>query len=132
MKNSRPFPLRLIALAEWLMILPATLLLTTAAFRMLQTAQYEPAHTSWLIFNWTATHISRLGAGILFLGMPAVVAIAGCIALLSRWRADQELRNDATGTIAIFRRRGAIILLMAATMLALTVLVLAVAHVIAD
>jgi hypothetical protein len=132
MKTSRPFPLRLIALGEWLMILPAALLLTTAALRMLQPAQYEPAHTSWLIFNWTATHISRLGAGILFLGMPAVVAIAGSIALLSRWRADQDLRNDATVTILIFRRRGAIILLMAATMLAVTVLVLAVAHVIAE
>jgi hypothetical protein len=105
MKGSAPFPLRLIALGEWLMILPATLLLTTAALRMLQPAQYEPAHTSWLVFNWSATHISRLSAGVLFLGLPGLVALTGCGALLSSWRADQDLRNDVTEAIAIFRRR---------------------------
>ena len=132
MKTLRPFPLRLIAFGEWLMILPATLLLATAALRMLQPAQHEPAHTSWLVFNWTTAHISRLGAGILFLAMPAVVAIAGCIALWRAWHTDQELRSDGSAIAAILQRRGTIFVLMTATLLAAAVLALVVAHVITD
>jgi hypothetical protein len=132
MKTLRSFPLRLIALGEWLMILPAILLMAAATLRLLQPAQYEPAHTSMLIFNWTTTHISRLGAGILFLGMPAVVAMAGCVALWKVWHTDQGLRNDATAVVAILRRRGAVFVLMTATLLGAAVLALVTAHIITD
>jgi len=74
--------LRAIAIREWLMVLPATVLLAAAALRTFQPRQYEPARTSWIIFEWTMTHISRLGAAILFIGMPGVVVAAGCAALL--------------------------------------------------
>jgi len=60
------FRLRAIAIWEWLMILPATLLLAAAALRMLQPRQYEPARTSWIIFEWTMTHVSRLVAAVPF------------------------------------------------------------------
>jgi len=40
------FQLRAIAIWEWLMVLPATLLLAAAALRTLQPRQYEPARTS--------------------------------------------------------------------------------------
>jgi len=132
MKVWKLVSLRLIALGEWLLILPASALLAIAALRLLQPPQYEPAHTSWLIFDWTTTHISRLGAAILFLGMPGVVAIAGCATLLRTWSADEELRNDATELAAILRRRGATFVVATATLLAAAVLALVVGHVITD
>src|SRR6266513_1928440 len=95
------FQLRAIAIWEWLMVLPATLLLAAAALRTLQPRQYEPAHTSWIIFEWAMTHVSRLAAAVLFIGMPGVVVAAGCAALLQNWRKDQALRNDMTMTVAI-------------------------------
>ena len=100
------------------MVLPATVLFAAAALRMLQPRQYEPARTSWIIFEWTMTHVSRLGAAILFIGMPGVVAAAGCAALLRNWHQDQTLRHDATTTIAILRRHFAFGLLVAAVLLA--------------
>lgn len=50
----RPFRLLLVALGEWLMVLPATVLLAAAALRLLQPRQHEPARTScwplWLYY----------------------------------------------------------------------------------
>ena len=63
--------LRALAIWEWLMVLPASVLLAAAALRLLQSRQYELARTSWIIFEWTVTHVSRLGAAILFIGMLA-------------------------------------------------------------
>ena len=132
MKTLRPSPLRLLALGEWLMILPAILLRAAAALRLLQPVQYEPAHTSWLIFNWTTTHVSRLGAGILFLGMPAIVAITGGVALWKVWHTDQDLRNDAAAVVGILKRRGAVLVMTTVTLLAAAVLAIVAAHVITD
>jgi|SRR5437016_8851386 len=126
------FRLRTIAIWEWLMILPATLLLTAATLRTLQPRQYEPARTSWIIFEWTMTHVSRLGAVILFIGMPGVVVAAGCAALLRNWRKDQALRNDVTMTVAIVRRHFAFGLLTAAVLLAGTILTAVAVHMVTD
>jgi len=130
--SSNAFRLALLAIGEWLMVLPATLLLAAAALRSLQPPQHEPARTSWIIFEWTAAHVSRLGAALLFLGMPGIVAIVGCAALLRIWRTDQALRQDAIAALATFRRRLAVIFLTAATLLAGAVLTLVVVHVITD
>lgn len=132
MKTWKPFSLRLIAVGEWLLVLPASLLLAIAALRMLVPAQFEPGRTSWLIFNWSTAHISRLGAAILFLGMPSVVLFAGCVALWKQWRTDQDLRDDAAFVAAFVWRRGAFLIVTAATLLAAAVLTLVVGHVITD
>jgi len=132
MQLSKPFRLPIVAIGEWLMVLPATVFLAAAALRLLQPRQFEPAHTSWLIFEWTSTHISRLGAAMLFLGMPGVVVIVGCATLLRIWREDQALRHDAILGLTIFRRHLAIGLLTAATLLAAAILTFAVAHLVTD
>jgi len=124
--------LRAIAIGEWLMVLPATVLLAAAALRTLQPRQYEPARTSWIIFEWTMTHVSRLGPVILFIGMPGVVVAAGCAALPRNWRKDQALRNDVTMTVAIVRRHFALGLLTAAVVLAGTILAAVAVHMITD
>jgi hypothetical protein len=132
MRLSRLFRLPIVAFGEWLMILPATVFLGTAALRVLQPRQYEPAHTSWIIFEWTTMHITRLGAGILFIGLPGLVAIVGCATMLRTWREDSALRHDTADALAIFRRQRAIILAMAAMLLAGVVLVFVIAHIVTD
>ena len=128
----KPFRLPMFAISEWIMVLPATVFLAVAALRLLQPRQYQPARTSWVIFEWTTTHISRLGAAILFLGMPALVVVAGCGALFRLWREDQALRSDVVLGLTVFRRHLATVLLAVATLLGVTILALAVAHVITD
>jgi hypothetical protein len=132
MQLSKPTRLPIIAMADWLMVLPAAVFLTAAALRLLQPRQYEPAHTSWLIFDWTTTHISRLGAAVLFIGMPSIVVLAGCVTLLQTWREDQALRHDATVALTIFRRHLTIGLLTTATLLAAAIFTFAVAHLVTD
>jgi hypothetical protein len=132
MQLSKPFRLPILAISEWLMVLPATVFLAVASLRLLQPRQYQPARTSWIIFEWTTTHISRLGAALLFLGMPGLVVVAGCGALLRMWREDQTLRHDAVLGLTVFRRHLATGFLAVATMLGATILALAVAHLITD
>ena len=114
------------------MVLPATILLAVAALRLLQPPQYQPAQISLAIFQWTTTHISHLGAAVLFLGMPGLVAVAGCSALPRIWRADQVLRQDVGLGLAIIRRNLSTIFLAIATVLGATILALAVAHLFTD
>ncbi len=126
------FRLPLVAVCEWLIVLPATLLLAAAALRMLQPRQYEPARTSWILLEWTATHVSRPGAAMLFIGMPAVVVAAGCSTLLRKCWQDQTLRHDARMMLGILRRRLAFGVLTVAVLLAGTILAAVVAHIITD
>jgi hypothetical protein len=132
MRLSRLFRLPIVAVGEWLMVLPATVFLGAAALRVLQPRQYEPARTSWIIVEWTTTHISRLGAGTLFIGLPGLVTIVGCATLLRTWREDSALRHDVADTLAIFRRQRTIIPAMAAMLVAAVILVFAVLHVVTD
>ncbi len=127
-----PFGLPVVAICEWLMILPATVFLAAAALRMLQPREFEPARTSWIIFEWAATHISRFGAVILFLGLPGIAVVAGCATLLRKWRRDGALRHDMAMTLAILRRHLAIGLLAAAVLLAGTILTAVAVHVVTD
>jgi hypothetical protein len=131
-KTLKPSRFTIVAIGEWAMVLPATVLVAAATLRLLQPRQYEPARTSWVILQWTTTHISRLGAAMLFIGMPGIVATAGCATLLLVWREDEALRHDAVLALTILRRRLAIGLLTAATLLAGTILLLAVVHVVTD
>ncbi|HLV95179.1 MAG TPA: hypothetical protein VKS44_08295 [Candidatus Acidoferrales bacterium] len=130
MQSLKPSRMSFLALSEWVMVLPATVFLTAAALRQLQPRQYEPSHTSWLIFEWTMTHISQTSAAVLFMGLPAVAIILGCVVLLQNWREDQVLRDDVKLALGIFRQHAVIGLLTVATVLAGAILAAAVAHVI--
>ena len=82
MRFSKPSPI--FALGQCLFVLPATIFLTAAALRLLQPRQYQPAFTSWIIFDWTTTHVSHLGAAILFIALPAVGAMSGACCCWAR------------------------------------------------
>jgi hypothetical protein len=132
MQPSKSFRLPMLAISEWVMVMPATVFLAVAALRLLQPRQYQPARASWVIFEWTTTHISRLGAAMLFLAMPGLVVVAGCSALLRMWREDQALRHDIVFGLTVFRRHLATGFLAVATLLGGAILALAVAHLITD
>jgi hypothetical protein len=129
---SRLFRLPMLAAFQWLMVLPATIFLGAAALRLLQPRQYEPARIGWAITEWATTHVSRLGAGILFIGLPGLVAIAGGTMLIETWRRDQGLRQDVAEVLALLRRQEVIAVLTTATLLAGAILVFAIAHVLTD
>ena len=132
MQGSNPHRMPVLAVAEWLITLPATLLLAAAALRLLQPRQYEPSRTAWAVFEWSSAHISRLGAGVLFLLLPAVAAILGCMALFRLWHQDQGFRQDILVAWDLFRRRSALVLMSVATLLAGCIVCLTLVHMITD
>jgi hypothetical protein len=133
MKNpASSFRLFAVAASEWLLVLPATLLLSAAALRLLQPQQHEPARTSWAIFTWAATHISHAGAGALFIGLPLIAVVMGCAMLSALWRTSETLRQDAAAALATLRRNLAIVLLGTGTLLASAILAAVLAHIITD
>src|SRR5260370_32968668 len=89
------FRLPVVAIFEWLRVLPGTVWLAASALRMVQPRQYEPARTSWLISEWTVAHVWRLGAATLVVGVPAVVFAVGCAALLPSWSPDLAVGRGA-------------------------------------
>jgi hypothetical protein len=130
--TSGRFVLPVFTTFEWLMVLPAAVFLFAAAFRGLQPVQYEPARTCAAIVAWTVAHVSKLGAAILFLGMPGAVVLAGCATLLGKWRKDSRLRQDSAMTFAILCRHFWVGLLTAAVLLAGAVLAAVAVHNITD
>ncbi len=127
----RSAPLLFAALGECLRLLPATLLLTAGALRLLQPAQVEPAHTFWIIFEWAHTHITRLHAAVIVIVLPAAALIAGSALLLREWRRNDTLRQDVAGALAILRQQTGSFLLAADVMVAAGILALVIDHFIA-
>jgi len=131
MPSPKRLPFVIFALGEWLMVLPATVLLTAGALRLAQPRLYEPAHTSWMLYEWTE-HMPRLWAGVLFIGIPAFVTLAGFLKLLRIWREDHELRREIVAGIEILRHQSVVLLLGAATLLSGAILILVVGHILTD
>src|SRR5260370_14266572 len=109
--SSTPLKLSFVAAAEWLLVLPATLLLAAAALRQMQPAQHEPARTISMLLNWAVPHISRSCAALLFIGFPGIVALAGCVMLVRLWRGDETLRQDGPTALARLRRHRVVCIL---------------------
>jgi hypothetical protein len=132
MQSPKPSRMSFLALSEWVMVLPATVFLAAAALRQLQPRQYEPSHTSWLIFEWTIQHVSNLGAAILFNGLPGLAVIIGCAVILQTWRKDESFRQDLMAALEAFRRHIVIAFVVAATALAGAIFVFAFVHILTD
>lgn len=121
-----------LAISEWLLVLPATLLLAAAVLRQLQPRQLEPGRIAWAIFEWTTTHISQAGAAWLFLVLPAVAAVAGCVGLMLVWRKSESLRQDAVAVFSSLRRSVSVAILGIGTLLAGAILAAVIVHIITD
>lgn len=124
--------LSVLAISEWLLILPAMLLLAAATLRQLQPRQFEPARTSWAVFEWATTHVSRAGAAWLFLALPALALVAGCAGLILAWRRSEALRQDTVAALTSLRRHLCVATLGTGTLLAGAILAAVVIHIITD
>jgi hypothetical protein len=119
------------AFAATLLVLPAVVLLASAAVRLMQPVQYQPAHAADVIFNWFAT----LHAGPLVLGVGPILALG--LGLLATWRrlsSDADLRKDLSVFSAVsgrLLRRPALVAGLFAVLGSLAVLLVVVDHAIA-
>ena len=120
----------LMAVAGWLMVLPASFFLAVGVFRQLQPSQTQPGSAGWTVFEWARTHVSHLDVAVMFLGLPAVALIVGGIALRGEWRGNEALRRDAAGAFAILWRELGTVFLAAAVLVAAGILTFAVNHLI--
>lgn len=120
----------LLAAGEWLMILPAAIFLAVTALRQMQPAQFEPAHTSWVIFNWATTHVTRFDAAVIFLVLPAAVVLAGLIGLLWAFSQNESFRRDLAEGFRILRANFAAWVVAAATVLGGAILAAVIVHLI--
>jgi hypothetical protein len=118
--------------AEWLMVLPGAALFMMAILRQLQPRTHEPSRTIWLISDWAVSQISRAGAAVIFLGLPALACSIAGIALSRAWRRDPQLRQDVTGAVRIVRRNFAVAVLASAAIVAAAILAASVVHIITD
>ena len=130
--SARPAKLLALAVSEWLLVLPAAVLLLAAALRLAQPREYEPARSSWVIFEWAVAHISHAGAGLLFIGLPGVAVFLGLLALSLVWRRNDVLRQDVGAALGALRRHFAVLFLGTGTVVAGVILAAVVAHLITD
>jgi hypothetical protein len=131
-QQSGLFRLPVVAVCEWLLVLPATVLLAAAALRTLQPGENEPARIIGTFLERTVTHVSRFEAAILFIAMPGAVFVTGFAALLRKWRQDPALRHDWGMMFGVLRRHLVFGLLTAAVLLAGTILAAVAVHLITD
>jgi cytochrome b561 len=125
MKSIKPS----VAVAELLLIFPATLFMASLVVRSLQPTQYEPAHTAQRIVDWYA-HSVHIGLWVLLIAFPLIVLAIGCITLLRAWNSNPELRDATHQTLAALRAHLATLLVTAATVAAGVILAIVALHMI--
>jgi hypothetical protein len=121
-----------LAVTECLIVLPAIITLSVSAVRFMQPRQHEPAHTSWLVFDWMTRHLNSNAAATIFLLFPAIALATGSTVLLRSWQQDDLLRWDAIALLAVLRRNLHMLLLIAGMVAGGTILTAAVIHMITD
>ena len=89
------------ALAAALLVLPALVLLASAAVRLMQPLQYQPAGAADTIFNWLVS--LHAGAFVLVAG-PVLALVLGLLALWRRLAGDPDLRTDVGTFLAVSGR----------------------------
>ncbi len=122
--------LGLTATTASLLVLPAAALIALAILRHLQPAQFEPARTATVLFDWFSQWTSPPLAAVLFLLLPLVALTMGVAMLARYWRATPSLRADALTVAVVVRRNLAAIVLAAMTMAAAGILAASLWHVI--
>ena len=119
-----------LAVTECLIVLPAVFALGVSAMRFMQPHRYEPAPTSWLVFDCMTRHVNSHGAATIFVLFPAIAFATGSTVLLRSWQQDDLLRWDAIALLAVLRRNLHMLLLIAGMVAGGTILAAAVLHII--
>lgn len=122
---------RFIAALELLLVFPAVLFMTSLFARSIQPVEYEPAHTAARIVDWYASS-TRVGLWVCLMALPFAVLVIGSVALIRRWRGDEEMRDATLKMLALVRSRASILLVAAATCAAGCILAIVAVHVLTD
>jgi hypothetical protein len=122
---------RILAMTEFLLVLPAMLFMTSLFVRNLQPQQYEPARSAGRLVEWYSAR-PILCLGIFLIALPLTVFMIGCITLLRSWRSDAKLRQASMETFAAVRANLAALAIAAATVVAAGILAVVALHVITD
>jgi hypothetical protein len=122
-----------LALTECLMVTPAVFAISLSAMRLLQPRQNEPAHTSWVVFDWITRHLDSVrAAATIFLLFPAIALATGTTVLVRSWQRDDLLRWDTIALLVVLRRNFHMLILIAGMAAGGTILMAAVVHMITD
>ncbi len=119
------------AFAATLLVLPAFVLLASAAVRLMQPVQYQPARAADTIFNWFA---SLHADSFVFVAGPSLALALGLLVLWRRVGGDADLRTDVGTFLAVsgrLVRRPALVAGMFAVVGSLAVLLVVADHAIA-
>ena len=122
---------RILAATELLLVLPATLFMTSLFVRNLQPHQYEPARRAGRLVEWYAAR-PFLCLDVFHIAMPLIVFTVGCATLLRSWRSDSKFRQTAIETLAAVRAHLATVAIACATVVAGGILAVVAIHVITD
>jgi hypothetical protein len=122
---------RVLAAAELLLVLPASLFMTALFVRNLQPAPYEPAQTARRLVDWFSAR-PHLGLDVFLIALPFAAFGIGCATVWRSWRSDEELRQAASKTLAAVRAHLATLLIAGATLVAGCILAIVAVHVITD
>ena len=122
---------RTLAVTELLLVLPATLFMTSLFVRNIQPAPYEPAQTARRVVEWFSTK-PHLGLQVFLIAMPLAALVLGFTTVLRSWRGDEEVRQAAVKTLATARAHLATLLIAGATLVAGCVLAIVALHVMTD
>jgi hypothetical protein len=122
---------RSLAATEILLVLPATLFMTSLFVRNLQPAPFEPAQTARRVVEWFVTK-PFIGLDLFLIALPLAAFILGGTAVLRSWRADEELRRAASEMLAAARAHLAMLLIAGATLVSGCVLAIVALHMITE
>lgn len=121
---------RIIAVLEFLLILPAALFMTALVLRNLQPLQFEPAHSAQQLVMWYAGRMWTLW--VLLLALPFTVLVTGCATLVSNWRRDIARPRTAQQAFALIGGHVATLFVAATTLAAGAILAIVVLHMAAN
>ncbi len=123
--------LSIITMAEWILVMPATMLLIATSVRSMG-GRGIGAQLADGLFRWTASHITRTDAAVIFLAMPMIVLLLGTATLINRWKTDSAFRADALAAFKVAQRNAMVGMLTVATCVAAGIFAAVVLHIITD
>ena len=121
--------IRIIAVLQLALILPAALCMTALVVRNLEPLLYEPAHSARQLVMWYAARLWTLW--VLLFGLPVTVLVSGC-ATLHRRNRDTERLHGAQQSPSLSRPRWPTLFVSVTTAAAGGILAIVVLHVLAN
>jgi hypothetical protein len=120
--------MRIVAMLELVLILPAVVFMTSLVLRNFQPLQ--PAHAAQQLVMWYAGRMWTLW--ILLFGLPFIALVSGCAELVRNWNRDIVVPLTSPRSLAMVRAHLASLFIAATTLIAGVILSIVVLHILAN